>query len=183
MDRIETVARLDAYIKAMEQKKENEEEIEKLESKIRTPADPSYNYTLIRFLWPFLVLYPVLVTLISVSFALLVKAQTESDLYFIVIISLGVYFITSVFIAKALRKRKCEKEYKERVLIKEKEDEIRKRRIQDLENENKEHLEIIQANKDLLPASCRNLESAKKIKTYLIKGKFDTIEEAVEFIF
>ena len=68
-------------------------------------------------------------------------------------------------------------------MIKEKEDGIRKRRIEDLETENKKHLEVIQETKELLPASCRNIESAKMIKTYLIKGKFDTIEEAVEFIY
>lgn len=183
MDKNEIVVKLDAYIKAMEQKKENEDEIKDLESKIRTSVDSSYNYSLIRFLWPFLVLYPVLVTLISVAIALLFRVETQGDLYFIVLVSFGIYFVASVFIAKALRKKKCEKEYKERVLIKEKEDGIRKRRIEDLETENKKHLEVIQETKELLPASCRNIESAKMIKTYLIKGKFDTIEEAVEFIY
>lgn len=182
MDKDEIVVSLDSYIKAMEQKKANDEEIKDLESKIRTSVDSSYNYTFIRFFWPFLVLYPVLGTMIYMLFVFLIKPETYSGLYVCLIFGFAVYFIISAVIAKALRKKKCEKEYRERVEVKLQNDEVRKKRIEELKRDNTEKLMTIQEHKDLLPASCRNLDSAKKIKMLLIKGKFDTIEEAVDFI-
>ncbi|MBR4556547.1 MAG: hypothetical protein IKO15_03610 [Clostridiales bacterium] len=58
MDKNEIVARLDTYIGALEQKAQIDDEIRNLESKIRTSVDSSYNYTFIRFFWPFLVCIP-----------------------------------------------------------------------------------------------------------------------------
>ncbi len=182
MDKNEIVARLDTYINAMEQKKQIDDEIKNLESQIRTSVDSSYNYTFIRFFWPFLVLYPVFGTMIYMAFALLFKAQTEGDLYLCLIVGFGIYFIASVFIAKALRNRKCNKEYQERLALKLQIDEVRKKRIEELEDANRQNTDVIKEHQDMLPASCRNLDSAKKIRMYLFRGKFETIEEAVDFM-
>ena len=57
-----------------------------------------------------------------------------------------------------------------------------KKRIEELENANQANLAIMKEHQDLLPASCRNLDSAKKIRMMLFRGKFETVEEAVEFM-
>ncbi len=182
MDKNEIVARLDTYIGALEQNAQIDDEIRNLESKIRTSVDSSYNYTFIRFFWPFLVLYPVFGTMIYMAFAFLFKAETQGDLYICMLVGFGIYFIGSVFIAKALRNRKCNKEYQQKLALKLQTDEIMRKRIEELENANQANLAVMKEHQDLLPASCRNLDSAKKIRMMLFRGKFETVEEAVEFM-
>ena len=182
MDKNELMERLDIYIKATNEKTEAEGQIKELESQIRMQVDSSYQYSFIRFFWPFLVLYPVLGTMFYLGLLYLIQAESYGDAYFCSLLGTVIYFVIAALVARKLRKVKCEKEYRAQVEMKEKIDADKKKRIEELQDEVKKQTEIIQENKDILPVSCRNIESVKKIRMLLVKGKIETIEEAVNYL-
>lgn len=71
------------------------------------------------------------------------------------------------------------KPYEERVEWKRKEDEQLSLNLGNLRTELKKNKKIIDENKELLPSSCRNIESVKTILGKLTRGRAETIEEAM----
>ena len=75
MDRQEANKLLDDYMSALNTKKENGNRINKLKMDMGITYDPYDGYSLIRFLWPFLVAFPFLGTFIILLIAYLIKAE------------------------------------------------------------------------------------------------------------
>jgi len=178
MDRQETIKLLDDYMSALNTKKENGNRINKLKMDMGITYDPNDGYSLIRFLWPFLVAFPFLGTFIIVLIAYLTKAEYRSEVYFSYIIGAAIYFTISVVIARLLRKIANKKLYDKRVAEQKKADEKASEIISKLQNEIDEADEFIKNHNDLIPVTCRNIESLKQIKSKIFRGKAESIEEA-----
>ncbi len=82
MDRQETIKLLDDYISALNTKNENGARIKKLKRDMGITYDPNDGYSLIKFLWPFLVAFPFLGTFLIVLIAYITKAEYRSEVYF-----------------------------------------------------------------------------------------------------
>ena len=119
MDKNELMEKLDIYIKATNEKAEAEGQIKELESQIRMQVDSSYQYSFIRFFWPFLVLFPVLGTMFYLGLLYLIQAESYGDAYFCSLLGTVIYFVIAALVARKLRKVKCEKEYRAQVEMKE----------------------------------------------------------------
>ena len=117
MDRQETIKLLDDYMSALNTKNENGARIKKLKMDMGITYDPNDGYSLIKFLWPFLVAFPVIGTFLIVLIAYLTKAEYRSEVYFSYIIGAAIYFTISVVIARLLRKSANKKLYDKRATI------------------------------------------------------------------
>ena len=179
MDRQETLKLLDDYIAALNTKKENEERITKLNRDVGITYDPNDGYALIRFLWPFLVGAPFGAALFVVLLMILTRVEYGSEVYFCYFFGIILYFVMAFVIATLLRKNANKKLYKQRVDDQEHEDAKAKEMIADLKRDIDKADEFIAANKELIPAACRNAESLKRIRSDIFRGKAESIEDAV----
>ena len=179
MEKEEILNRLNEYIEALKDKEEYEDEIERLKSKIGVDVEPTYDYAFMRFFWPFLVFYPILVAIICVVVMThdRMAAGILSVLWILVTV---IYFAIAVVLARAWRKKACTKLYIERVEIMQVEERKSKSKLEQLENSLEETNVFLNANKDLVPIQYRNIDSLKEIKSKIARGQASTIEEAIE---
>ena len=179
MDKNETIRALDAYIDALQKKNSIQRDIEKTEKYIGITPDPSFGYSFMRFFWPFLAVFPVVYALILVIVIYVIQVDNRMSAYFFLVALLVVYFAAAVFIAKALRKRASKKLYDEELERYRHEDERKTAKVAELKKELEKYNKIIKENQDMLPVSCRSVDSAKAIRTAIKMGKAETIEDAI----
>ena len=178
VEKEELLNKLSAYIEALKDKEEAEEEIERLKARIGVDVDPTYDYSFMRFFWPFLVFYPVLSTIIMVVIVAHNKMAIQS-MWPLWIVITAIYFAISIVIARAWRKKSCMKLYNERVEIQQVEDRKLAGRLEQLEESLEATKNFLNDNKDLVPLQYRNIDSIKEIKSKIARGQASTIDEAI----
>lgn len=178
VEKEELLNKLSAYIEALKDKEEAEEEIERLKARIGVDVDPTYDYSFMRFFWPFLVFYPILAAIVWV---VIIAHQEVPAGYMPVlwILITVIYFAASLVAARAWRKKACMKLYQERVEITQVEDRKLAGRLAQVEESLGATKQFLNDNKDIVPVRYRNIESLKEIKSKIARGQASTIEEAI----
>lgn len=179
MNRKESLDFINQYSKNLKDKKESEEELKKLQGQrpFEVQAGPSFSF--MRYFWPFLVLYPILTTILYVLFLAVFKVQTNGGMLGLMFLSLVVYFIAAIYIAHLRRDRASAKLYAERMEFKRQADKKRDERIAELQQKIDKCGSYIKTNQDKIPIICRNQESVNIIKDMLVNGKAETLEDAI----
>ena len=172
------LSKLSAYIDALKDKEEAEEEIERLKARIGVEVDPTYDYSFMRFFWPFLVFYPILAAIIYVV-VFAHNAVPPGYLSVLWILITVIYFAVSLVSARAWRKKACMKLYQERVEISQVEDRKLAGRLAQVEESLGATKQFLNDNKDIVPVQYRNIESLKEIKSKIARGQASTIDEAI----
>ena len=183
MEREELCKTLDAYATALKNREEFEKRITELKSRQEKTVDREYcQFSLMRFYWPFILLFFVIFFTALVVFSIV--NHNEFSLAFVVYeLVFGIfYFPITALIANALRNKASEKMYNENVVLLNKENERAEEEIKKYEAMLDESYKIIADTKDIVPAKYRTAASVMAIRRVLMAGKASTIEEAVELI-
>lgn len=183
MDREELVRLLDTYATALKNREECEKKITELKSRKEITASREYcQFTLIRFYWPFFILFFVIIIISSIIFGIVNNNEFSFAFVIYQLVFALFYFPITALIANALRDRASEKLYKENVGQLNKENEKAEEEIKKYEAQLDESYKIIADTKDLVPAKYRTVSSVMAIRRLLIAGKASTVEEAVELL-
>jgi hypothetical protein len=174
MDKKESLKLLDKYINALKTKAEAQENIRKVDSVFK--VDPSgFDVPFVKILTPFLGVFAVIALAIRVAFSSSLNYHNELPItagLFIGAAAAGLIFAKLVHM---ITKRKAQKNLKalEMATLAAKLNKINE--YQDVIN--KAGYKIALAESEL-PVSCHSLETAKMVKTKLLTGKAETLEEA-----
>ncbi|MBO4456906.1 MAG: hypothetical protein J5802_04235 [Butyrivibrio sp.] len=183
MEREELARLLDTYATALKNREECEKKITELKSRKEITASREYcQFTLIRFYWPFFILFFVIIVIATIVFGIVNNNGFSFSFVLYQLIFALFYFPITALIANALKNKASEKLYNENVGQLNKENEKAEEEIKKYETLLDESYRIIADTKDLVPAKYRTVSSVMAIRRLLIAGKASTVEEAVKFL-
>ena len=183
MEREELIKSLDAYATALKNREESDKRITDLKSRKEiTPSREYCQFTLIRYYWPFFVLFFVISLIAAVIYGVVNHDRFDFAAIIYELVFAVFYFPITALIANAIRDRASEKLYRETVAQMDKEKGKIEEEIAKQEALADESSKIIAECKDLVPAKYRNVSSVMSIRRFLVSGKASTVEEAVELL-
>lgn len=183
MEREELCRSLDAYATALRNREEFEKRITELKSRTEKTVNREYcQFTLIRFYWPFFLIFFVIIAVSSIVFGIVNHDEFSFTFVIYQLVFALFYIPITALIANALRNKASEKMYNENVGLLNKENERVEEEIKKYEALVDESNRIIADTKDLVPAKYRTAASVMTIRRALLAEKASTVEEAVELI-
>ena len=183
MEREGLIKSLDAYATALKDREELEKKITELKSRKEITANLEYcQFSLIRFYWPFFILFFVIIGIASAVFGIANHNVFSFSMVIYELVFALFYFSITALFANALRNKASDKLYKESSAQMNKENEKAAEELKKLEAMLDESYRVISDTKDIVPAKYRTVSSVMAIRRLLIAGKASTVEEAVELI-